>query len=210
MPPTVVLGFAAVAFTLIAVPGPDWAYILAAGVRDHVVLPAVAGLALGYALITLVVVIGVGPLVTNVPFALTALTVAGAAYLTYLGVGTLRSTGRVPHGQPMAALASSPSGYLARGIGVSALNPKGLLIFLSILPQFARQSGGWPLPAQLAILGGVFVLIAAVFYLALGHTADRVLGARPSIAQVTTRVAGVAMVLVGISLLAERLIEVAH
>jgi threonine/homoserine/homoserine lactone efflux protein len=138
------------------------------------------------------------------------MTVAGAAYLTYLGVRTLRGTGRVPHGEPTAALASSPSGYLARGIGVSALNPKGLLLFLSILPQFARQSGGWPLPAQLALLGGIFVLIAAVFYLALGHTADRILGARPSIAQVTTRVAGVAMVLVGIGLLGERVIQVAH
>ena len=35
------LGFAVVAFTLIVVPGPDWAYVLAAGTRDHVVVPVV-------------------------------------------------------------------------------------------------------------------------------------------------------------------------
>ena len=40
MEPTAVLGFAAIAFALIAVPGPDWAYVLAAGARDHVVMPA--------------------------------------------------------------------------------------------------------------------------------------------------------------------------
>ena len=41
MEPSAVLGFAVVAFALIAVPGPDWAFVLAAGARDHVVLPAV-------------------------------------------------------------------------------------------------------------------------------------------------------------------------
>ena len=56
------------------------------------------GLAAGYALVTLVLVVGVGPLVTGVPFALTALTIAGACYLTYLGVRTLRTRADVPTG----------------------------------------------------------------------------------------------------------------
>ena len=64
---------------------------------------------------------------------------------------------------------------------MSALNPKGLLIFLSILPQFTRTASGWPLPMQLAALGGVFIAICALFYLPLGHAASRVLGARPGI-----------------------------
>jgi threonine/homoserine/homoserine lactone efflux protein len=38
-----VLGFAVIALTLIVVPGPDWAYVLAVGTRDHVVLPVVTG-----------------------------------------------------------------------------------------------------------------------------------------------------------------------
>ena len=75
---SVVLGFAALAFTLIAVPGPDWAYVLAAGSRDHVVTPVVGGILIGYALITAMVVAGVGPLMAAVPMALVALTLAGA------------------------------------------------------------------------------------------------------------------------------------
>lgn len=210
---TAVLGFAAIALTLIVVPGPDWAYILAAGTRDHVVLPAVGGIVTGYLLITAVVVVGAGPLIAGVPFALSALTLAGACYLAYLGVRTLRSTGAVPHGGSVQAatsapLAGSPLQYLVRGIGVSALNPKGLLIFLSILPQFTR-TGGWPLPVQLAVLGAVFTALTGAFYLPLGYASDRVLGARPGVARVTTRVAGVAMILVGIALLAERLAQLA-
>jgi threonine/homoserine/homoserine lactone efflux protein len=56
-----VAGFALIAVTLILVPGPDWAFVLASGVRDRVVGPAVLGLMLGYAAITAVVAVGVGP-----------------------------------------------------------------------------------------------------------------------------------------------------
>jgi threonine/homoserine/homoserine lactone efflux protein len=61
----------------------------------------------------------------NVPFALTALTIVGAGYLTYLGIRTLRTPGHVPDGTPVAPMASSPLRYLTRAIGVSALTPRG-------------------------------------------------------------------------------------
>jgi threonine/homoserine/homoserine lactone efflux protein len=141
------------------------------------------------------------------PLTLAALTVAGAAYLMYLGVRVLRSPATVDHPGAPGSPATSQLHFLVRGIGVSALNPKGLLVFLSILPQFARPAASWPLPAQLAVLGGVYILICAAFYLPLGHTAARVLGARPGVARATTRVAGASMVLVGLALLAERLMQ---
>lgn len=203
-----VLGFAVIAFTLIAVPGPDWAYVLAVGGRDHVVVPAVSGILAGYALITMVVVAGVGPLVAAIPAALTALTVVGAGYLVHLGVHTLRASAEVTQGDAARTPRRSSLQYLARGIGVSALNPKGLLIFLSILPQFATPRAIWPIPLQLAALGAVFIGICAVVYFAIGHTADRVLGSRPTIAWTLSRIAGTAMIVVGIALLAERLLTI--
>lgn len=199
-----VLGFAGVAFTLIAVPGPDWAYILAAGARDRVVWPAVGGLMLGYVLITAVVAVGVGPVAANAPLVLVALTVIGASYLVYLGVKTLRSTARIESVDVPRALASGPLGYVARGVAVSGLNPKGVLLFLSILPQFARVSEPWPVAVQLGVLGMVFVLICGAFYLVLGSAADSVLGSRPKVARITTRIAGIAMIVVGVALLGER------
>lgn len=200
-----VFEFAAVALAMIAVPGPDWAYILATGTRNHVVWPGVAGIAIGYTLITAVVALGVGPLIATRPLAFTTLTAVGAVYLMYLGIRVLRARPEPFHATD--ATATSPLRFVARGVGVSALNPKGLLIFLSILPQFAHPTATWPLPLQLTALGGVFIMICVLVYVPLGHFADRVLGARPHIAQITAKVAGAAMILVGIVLLAERLIQ---
>jgi threonine/homoserine/homoserine lactone efflux protein len=114
---------------------------------------------LGYATITVVVAAGVGPVVARSSMALSALTLCGAAYLIHLGAGVLRSP--VPHVEAVRAdemPATSPARYVLRGAGVSALNPKGLLIFLSILPQFARPAFAWPIPLQLTVLGAVFTL----------------------------------------------------
>jgi len=202
-----VVGFALVAFTLIVVPGPDWAYILAAGARDHVVLPAVAGLILGYAGVTVVVAVGIGPLVAGSSTALLSLTVCGAAYLMYLGIRVQRSPAQVGDAGGRPACVPSHTHYLLRGAGVSALNPKGLLIFMAILPQFTRPASGWPIPVQLATLGGIFTLACALFYLPLGYTSDRVLGARPGAARATAKAAGAMMVVAGLALMGERLIE---
>jgi len=76
-----VAAFWATAALLIAVPGADWAFVLGAALRDRLVLPAVAGLALGYAGITALVAAGVGALVAGSPALLGGLTLAGGLYL---------------------------------------------------------------------------------------------------------------------------------
>jgi threonine/homoserine/homoserine lactone efflux protein len=96
---------------------------------------------------------------------------------------------------------------VVRGVGVSTLNPKSLLFFLAFLPQFTRPSAAWPVAIQLTVLGGAWVALAAAFYTVLGLTAQRGLARRPALARAVTRVAGAAMVLAGIALLAEQLIR---
>jgi threonine/homoserine/homoserine lactone efflux protein len=202
----VLIAFVAVAATLIVLPGPDWALVIAAGMRARgAVLPAVAGLALGYTLITGVVAVGVAPLVAAAPLALTVLTVTGAGYLIYLGLGILRR----PHPVPGAAQAPNapPGRMIVQGAGVSALNPKSLLFFLAFLPQFTRPSAAWPAAIQLVVLGAVWIALAAAFYTVLGLTAEWTLARRPALARAITRVAGTAMLLAGIALLAEQLIH---
>src|SRR3954468_12297999 len=126
-----VLGFWLVAMLLIAVPGADWAFTIAAGLRGHAVLPAVGGLATGYAGVSTVVTAGVGALVARSPAALTALTVAGGLYLIWHGATTAARPA-----PPPAATAAAGTGWrlFARGVAVSTLNPKGLLLFLALLP----------------------------------------------------------------------------
>jgi threonine/homoserine/homoserine lactone efflux protein len=200
------IAFLAVATTLIVLPGPDWALVIAAGTRTRgAVLPAVTGLAIGYALITGTIAAGVAPVVAAAPPALAALTVAGAGYLVYLGLGTLRRPG--PVSDTAGAPPATAGRMVLRGVGVSTLNPKALLFFLAFLPQFTRPSAAWPVGIQLIVLGGVWVVLGAAFYTVLGLTAQWTLARRPSLARAITRVAGAAMVLAGIALLAEQLIH---
>jgi threonine/homoserine/homoserine lactone efflux protein len=202
----VLIAFVAVAATLIVLPGPDWALVIAAGSRARgVVLPTVAGLAIGYTLITCVVAVGVAPIVAAAPLALVVLTVAGAGYLIYLGLGILRRPSSAP--EMAEAPNATPGRVVLRGVGVSALNPKSLLFFLAFLPQFTRPSAAWPVGIQLMVLGGVWITLGATFYTVLGLTAESTLARRPTLARAITRVAGAAMVLAGIALLAEQLIH---
>jgi threonine/homoserine/homoserine lactone efflux protein len=198
MPATSLAAFWLLAALLIAVPGPDWAFTLGAGLRARSVLPAVAGLVAGYSLLTAAVALGVGALVAASPSALRLLTLCGGAYLIRLGAATLRHPGEVvvpgdvrPGGWPV----------FARGLAVSGLNPKALLLFVALLPQFTDPRAAWPLPAQLAALGLTFVLTCAAFYAALGSAARTLLRRRPGTARAAGRLAGAAMVLLGAALL---------
>jgi threonine/homoserine/homoserine lactone efflux protein len=189
---------------LIAVPGADWAYVIGTVLSGRRVLLAVGGIVIGYAGITIVVAAGVGALVAATPAALAALTIAGGLYLIWLGVrALLRPAG---HGVAGAAAARSDQATLLRGIGVSGLNPKGLLVFLAVLPQFATPRGTWPLAVQLGILGVVFTLTCGVFYLSMGSAARRILGGKPALSRVIARGSGAAMIVIGVLLVAEHLL----
>ena len=199
-----ITAFWAVAALLIAVPGADWAYVIGTVLSGRPVLLAVGGIVIGYAAVTVVVAAGVGALVARTPASLTALTIAGGLYLLWLGARTLLR----PAGHGLAAGVAAPTdrATLVKGIGVSGLNPKGLLVFLAVLPQFATPRGTWPLAVQLGVLGLVFTLTCAVFYLSMGSFARRMLNGRPVVARAVSRFSGAAMITLGVLLLAEHLL----
>lgn len=194
-----VLAFWAVALLLIAVPGADWAFTLGAGVRGRSVVPAVGGLAAGYAAVTLVVAAGVGALVAGSPSVLGALTLAGGAYLMWHGATTFARTAGP---DPQAASGAGWPVFL-RGMGVSGLNPKGLLIFLALLPQFTDPGGDWPVAGQIGVLGLTFTATCAAFYLCLGILARTVLDGHPAAGRLTARLSGAAMTALGAYLVLE-------
>jgi threonine/homoserine/homoserine lactone efflux protein len=198
-----IAAFWAVAALLIAVPGADWAFVVGVAVRGGAVVPAVAGLVIGYAGITAIVAAGVGAAVAGSPAVLTGLTVAGGLYLIWHGAMTFThpSMPAAASGEP----AGSGRGIIARGIGVSGLNPKGLLIFLALLPQFTRPRQTLPIAGQVAVLGLVFIVTVAAFYLILGAFAQTALRTRPARARAVSRVAGAAMAVIGILLVIGRL-----
>jgi threonine/homoserine/homoserine lactone efflux protein len=198
--------FWAVSFLLVLVPGADWAYAIAAGLRDRTILPAVGGLLAGYVALTAVVAAGLAALVAGSPLVLTVLTAVGAVYLVRLGVATLTRPSA-----PQAADATTTGGgswlrRAAKGAGISGLNPKALLLFVALLPQFATHGATWPFAAQIALLGLVHTANCAAVYTGVGTAARRVLRARPAVARAVARCSGVAMIVIGVLLLAERLL----
>jgi threonine/homoserine/homoserine lactone efflux protein len=196
--------FWAASFLLVLVPGADWAYAIAAGLRDQSVLPAVAGLLAGYAALTAVVAAGLAAVIARSPLALTVLTTLGAVYLLWLGITTVT---RPPAPTAAAGHTSQPWARRAvKGAGISSLNPKALLLFLALLPQFVTPSAAWPFAAQIALLGLVHTANCAVVYTSVGTTARRVLRTRPAAATALTRCSGAAMITIGALLLAERLL----
>ncbi len=203
MVPSTVAAFWGVSFLLVLTPGADWAYMITAGLRNRV-LSALLGLLFGYLLITIVVAAGVGALVTRLPVLLTVLTLAGAAYLVWLGASVLA---RPPVPEVFEGKATgSPTRWTLKGIGVSGLNPKAFLLFLALLPQFTQPGTGWPLAVQIAVLGGIHMLSSALVYVGVGAGARRVLGTRPAAARIVSRISGAVMIAIGLFLLAERLI----
>jgi threonine/homoserine/homoserine lactone efflux protein len=198
-----VVSFVAVDALLVLTPGPDWAYVIAVGMRDGLLVPAVAGLVAGYAGLTVLVAGGLGALITTTPGALTAVTLIGGAYLVWLGAGVLRRRAtRRPDASAHGTMSSVA--VAVRGAGTSGLNPKGLLLFVAVLPQFVDRAGRWPVAIQLLVLGAVHMTNCSLGYLTLGSLARTVLGARPAALGAFTRVAGGAMVILGALLLVER------
>ncbi|MFD8151143.1 LysE family translocator [Streptomyces sp. NPDC001046] len=205
MDTTTLAAFLAVDLLLVFTPGADWAYAVTAGLRDRTVVPAVAGLVAGYAGYTLLAVAGLVVVVAGSATLLTALTVAGAGYLVWLGASLLRQpSASAPAGEAAGADGSSALRVMLRGAGTSGLNPKALLLYFSLFPQFIDPAGGWPVAGQTGLLGALHMTVCAVVYLAVGVLARTVLRARPAAARAVTRVSGVLMIGIGAVLLAER------
>ncbi|WP_424863487.1 LysE family translocator [Streptomyces sp. MMS24-I29] len=190
MDTTTLAAFLAVDLLLVFAPGTDWAYAISAGLRGRSVVPAVTGLIAGHAAYALVAVAGLAVIMASSPAALTALTVAGAGYLLWLGWGVLRQPA-VPAAAGENADASRLQ-VMLKGAGISGLNPKALLLYFSLFPQFIDPATGWTVAAQTGLLSTMHLTACAVVHLAVGVLARTVLSTRPSAARVVTRAPGLA------------------
>lgn len=199
-----VASFVAIDLLLVLTPGADWAYVIATGLRERSVLPAVAGLVAGYAALTVLVVAGVAVLIATNPRALTALTIVGAAYLFWLGSRTV--AGPAGDGDRVPAPPRSAVRIALRGAATSGLNPKGLLLYVALLPQFVNAGAALPVSVQSGVLGAFHMTDCAAGYLAVGAFARTILASRPRVATAVSRAAGAAMVILGALLLIERLV----
>jgi threonine/homoserine/homoserine lactone efflux protein len=154
--------FALTSLVLILIPGPSVLFTIgrALTIGRRGALRSLVGNAVGCYLQVVAVAVGVGALVERSSRLYAAVKYVGAAYLVYLGVQAFR------HRRALGAAlgAAAPVVRTSRrqfldGLLVGATNPKTIIFFTVVMPQFADRTAG-PLPVQLLVLAAPFPLIA--------------------------------------------------
>lgn len=124
----------------------------------------------------------------------------GAAYLIWIGIQIIR--------MPVTVVETALSKDLGRkwlfkGIAVSGLNPKVLLMFLAIVPQFLTLQSDWSMASQTVLLGAVHILNYSLIYPFVGIGADIALRYCPSLAKGISRLSKILMIVIAVGMLVE-------
>ncbi len=161
MPSThTLLAFSLLAMAFIAIPGPSNLYVIARGLQSGPVaaVAGAAGCATGALTYVAATAAGLSAVIASSHVIFAALHYAGAAYLCWLGIATLRSpAAEVPRAMGSRSLWRS----YRQGTMVELGNPKVALFFLALFPQFVH-SGDGPAALQVLVLGAIFVAIGLV------------------------------------------------
>ena len=156
--------FVTIVVFLALTPGPDMIYITTRGIAQGrtAALLSTVGICIGYLVHTMLAALGLSALLQSSAIAFEIVRYAGAIYLLYLGIRTLMSK----HGGPLtlgAVAPASPGRILQQGILTSMLNPKGILVFVALLPQFVNPHTG-SIPLQMTAFGLTFTLLCLCIY----------------------------------------------
>ena len=174
--------FVAAAMLLFIVPGPAVLYVVTRSLTQGRTagMVSVLGIHLGSAIHVAAAMLGLSALVATSATAFTALRWAGAAYLVYLGIRTIRSDDDLF--APGAAASASYRRIFTQGAIVNILNPKTALFFLAFVPQFVDPAAGNTI-AQILVLGMAFILAGLVsdgMYALLAGTLGNHMARRPA------------------------------
>jgi threonine/homoserine/homoserine lactone efflux protein len=197
------LAFAAMSFLLIVVPGPSVLFVIGRALAQgrRAALTTVVGNTLGAYVIVVAVAFGVGALVARSTIAFTVLKLAGAAYLVYLGVKAWRQRGSLPVDVNGDGPVRGGLRTLWEGFGVGVANPKTIVFFAAVLPQFVDPDQGHVV-GQMLLLGLIFngIALASDSVWGLGASVARDWFARsPRRLAAVGRVGGLSMIGLGVS-----------
>jgi threonine/homoserine/homoserine lactone efflux protein len=167
--------FTVASIALLLVPGPAVLYIVAQSAEHGRLagMASVSGIHTGTIVHIVAATVGLSALIASSAEAFTAVKLAGAAYLVYVGVRKLLE--REPplrSGLPTRAYRR----LFTQGVVVNVLNPKTALFFLAFLPQFVDADRGavW---SQVLILGLLFMLLGFLSDSAYALAAGTIAGA---------------------------------
>ena len=162
---------------LIVKPGPDLTCTIATALSDGKARAAtlMLGLVAGCWIWILLLTVGVASFFTDHPAVMTAIQIAGAAYIAYLAYGAFAAAIRSFHASSPDALRPATARgvrLFLRGIAMSMSNPLTILFFLAFLPSFTTSNSSISPAVQTLLLGTLFCALVPFIYLPAIVAAD--------------------------------------
>ncbi len=214
--PTVLAGFITTAVAIIISPGPDTIVILRHAINGGRVdgLAAVSGVQLGLVVHTALAAAGISLVIASSPVLFKGIAVIGAAYLAWIGVKSLRGGGGLAFNKAGDEAGDEAGNASAAGIGralreaalCNLLNPKVILLFLALFPNFVDYGRG-NVAEQLVGLA-VILIVINVFWqapMALAADALRRWLSNPAVRQNVNRASGGILIVMAALMLAQHL-----
>jgi threonine/homoserine/homoserine lactone efflux protein len=159
MSPEIYLAYLVACIVIIIVPGPTVTLIIANSLSHgaRAGLLNVAGTQVGIAVMIALVGFGLASLIEALGWWFEVVRLAGAAYLIWLGIKLIRSSGSLGEAKPAPA---PRGGFFLQGFLVAIMNPKTLVFFGAFIPQFIDPSGDYA--RQILIMGATAIVVAAI------------------------------------------------
>jgi threonine/homoserine/homoserine lactone efflux protein len=172
--PTTLLAFLVTVLAVVLSVGPDTLliirYTMSSGPRTGIA--TVMGVQLGLFTHTALAAVGISLVIASSTIVFKAIAIAGAAYLAWLGVQGFRAAGLVNVEAMMRGSRVSPWKGMRDAMLTNLLNPKVIVLFLALMPNFVAPERGriW---LQLVILGVALFAINVVWQMGIMLVADR-------------------------------------
>jgi threonine/homoserine/homoserine lactone efflux protein len=156
--------FSATVVPLVCTPGPDILFIASQAISGgvHAGLRSTAGVCLGYLVHSTMVALGLTAMVAVSPVLFEVIRWVGITYLVYLAHKLIRSAFSA---KSITISKQNVKNQLEKGFLTALLNPKGMMIYVAILPQFMNERSS--ITIQAIVLSAVFISWCALVYTAL-------------------------------------------
>lgn len=162
--PTRLWQYAIASIIIIIAPGPSVLFIIARAIAwgRKTAIFSVIGNVSGAFVLSVLVALGLGPILQHSALAYSAVQWGGGTYLIYLGIDALRHR-RIHAADMQVKSGTAPSALrsVRDGFWVGVLNPKTLVFFAAVLPQFIDRERGH-VTFQLLLLGALFAIMAMI------------------------------------------------
>lgn len=161
------LTFITITLMIIIVPGPDFFIVMKNSISSGRVNGTMAALGItsGHVIYSLLAIFGIIFILAQMYYVFLVIKILGACYLIYLGIRSIISARQGLNFNPETMKIAQVS-YLnsyRQGIVSTLLNPKALLYYISILPQFLSTGGA--VTSQIAILSAIVTSVILIWFI---------------------------------------------